>query len=164
MTRYIKYSIFQWFTIGLLIHFRLHSESWPSNCQTSLLPYFDRFPLLLLQKDIRFNLCQLQKLLSILHVYLEGAVTLKIDNSLQWCRQDFQLTGSECCFYPQNLKNPMEHWTTVICFSKIDGFENPPQKIDGFGRTRRTPSDDSTGLKFWHCLNLSRWSIVCNLN
>ena len=62
----------------------------------------------------------------------------------QWCRQDFQLTGSEYCFYPQNLKNPMEHWNTVVCFSKIDGFENPPQKIDGFGRTRRTPSDDST--------------------
>ena len=42
------------------------------------------------------------------------------------------------------LKNPMENSNTVICFSKTDGFENPPQKIDGFGRTRRTPSDDST--------------------
>ena len=38
----------------------------------------------------------------------------------------------------------MEPWNSVVCFSKIDGFENPPQKIDGFGRTRRTPSDDST--------------------
>ena len=38
----------------------------------------------------------------------------------------------------------MEQCNTVVCFSKIDGFENPPQKIDGFGRTRRTPSDDST--------------------
>ena len=40
----------------------------------------------------------------------------------------------------------MENSNTVICFSKTDGFENPPQKIDGFGRTRRTPSDDSTAF------------------
>ena len=63
---------------------------------------------------------------------------------MQWCRQDFQLTGSKYCFCPQNLKNPMENSKPVICFSKTDGFENPHQKIDGFSQTRRTPSDDST--------------------
>ena len=59
-----------------------------------------------------------------------------IDDSLnnQWCRQDFQLTGSEYHFYPQNLKNPMETWATVVCFSKIDGFF----------QTCRTLPDDST--------------------
>ena len=41
-------------------------------------------------------------------------------------------------------KTLMEPWNTVVCFSKIDGFENPPQKIDRFGRTHRIPADGST--------------------
>ena len=28
---------------------------------------------------------------------------------------------------------------------KIDGFENPPFKSNGFGRTRRTRNDEATG-------------------
>ena len=51
----------------------------------------------------------------------------------------------------------MENSNTVICFSKTDGFENPPQKIDGFGQTRWTPSDDSTEkniLGFWLQTNI----------
>ena len=32
----------------------------------------------------------------------------KILDTFQWCRQNFQLMGSECCFYPQNPKT-MEH-------------------------------------------------------
>ena len=65
----------------------------------------------------------------------------------QWCRQDFQLTGLKYCFCPQNLKTQWNIEITFVCFSKIDGFENPPRKIDGFGRTRRTPSDDSSEKK-----------------
>ena len=54
-----------------------------------------------------------------------------------WCRQDFQLTGSEYCFSPQNLKNPMEHYNTVDCFSKIDGFGRTRQFFEEGSRTRQ---------------------------
>ena len=58
-----------------------------------------------------------QKMAVLLHKQAKVSYCLKLDlqqileNTTlfkQWCRQDFQLTGSEYCFYPQNLKNPMQ--------------------------------------------------------
>ena len=43
-------------------------------------------------------------------------------------------------------------------FRKFDGFENPSQKIDGFGRTHRTHADGATVVhdSFFHNIQILR--------
>ena len=37
-----------------------------------------------------------------------------------------------------------KYWISIDFFTKIDGFENPPLKIDGFGRAHRIHANGAT--------------------
>ena len=62
-----------------------------------------------------------------------------------------QHRGHEVCNQPGRFISKVLHeLKSVPIFSpsiaKIDGFENPSQKIDGFGQTNRTHADGTTGI------------------
>ena len=49
----------------------------------------------------------------------------------QWCRQDFQLTGSEYCFYQQNLKNQWNSDIVLFASQKLMGSRTLLTKLMG---------------------------------
>ena len=58
----------------------------------------------------------------------------------------FSIDGLGILFLSTKPQKPNGTLKYCCLLLKIEGFENPSQKIDGFGQTRRTPSDDSIAV------------------